>query len=90
MARLILPYGLSEKVGHNLMIEARDVGALIKEVRRRFGAAFDEAVANATILVDGVDIVRLKGMHTPLSGSSYVAFLNVSATHLPGDDTKET
>ena len=86
MARLILPYGLSEKVGHNLMIEAKNVGLLIDELRKRFGAEFDEAVNNATILVDGVDIVRLKGMHTPLLGSSYVAFLNVSATHLVKED----
>jgi|GEM_PF-5870446 len=82
MARLVLPYGLSEKVGHNLMIEAKSVGELIDEVRKRFGSDFDTAVENATILVDGIDITRLQGLHTSLKPESYVAFLNVSTTHL--------
>jgi molybdopterin synthase sulfur carrier subunit len=76
MAKLRLFAALREAAGLGEdVIEAKTVGDLLEEARKRYGSSFTESLKFANVAVNGTLTSALSGDETALSDSDEVALL---------------
>lgn len=76
VAQIRLFAALREAAGRDRdEIEASTVREALEEARRRYGPEFAQALAYASVAVNGTSISQLQGDDTPLKEEDEVAFL---------------
>lgn len=80
MAMFMPHYSLAKAIGESAMdLPAASVAELLKEGRRRFGEVFDLEMKTAAIMVNGRNILYLKGYKTKLADDDEVQTVIPSA-----------
>jgi molybdopterin converting factor small subunit len=80
MAKLMPHYSLAKAIGcFEVDIAAKNVAELLDEGRKRFGEVFDREMKLAAIMVNGRNILYLKGFKTKLASDDEVMTVIPSA-----------